>query len=58
VTAYRIGRALQVIGMAFLPVALYVGLLEGEVRREVSLLFAGAVMFVVGWIFAQSRGSR
>ena len=50
--AYRVGRALQMIGMAFLPVALYVGLVKGDVRREVSLLFVGGLVFVVGWMIA------
>lgn len=54
-TAYRLGRALQMIGMAFLPVALYVGLVGGDSRREVSLLFIGAAVFVIGWLIAQKK---
>jgi hypothetical protein len=53
--SYRIGRALQVLGMAFLPVALYMGLIRDDVRREVTLLFAGGAIFFLGWILAQRR---
>jgi hypothetical protein len=52
---YRLGRALQMIGMAMLPVALYVGLIRNEVRREVMLLAIGGAIFVIGWLVAQKR---
>ena len=49
-------RALQLIGMAMLPVALYVGLFKDDVRREVMLLFIGAAIFFLGWTLGQKRG--
>ena len=53
--SYRLGRALQVIGMSCLPVALYLGLVREEVRREVTLLFIGGAVFFLGWILSQRR---
>lgn len=53
---YRLGRALQLIGMSMLPVALYVGLVQDQVRREVTLLGIGGALFALGWILAQRKG--
>lgn len=47
------GRALQMIGMAILPVALYIGTVRGEVRTEVKLLFIGGAVFVIGWLLGR-----
>ncbi|HUF16416.1 MAG TPA: hypothetical protein VMS12_00065 [Thermoanaerobaculia bacterium] len=49
-------KALQLIGMSILPVALYVGLIKDDVRREVMLLFIGAALFFLGWTLSQKRG--
>jgi len=43
-----LARALQLIGMAILPVALYIGMVKDEVRTEVQLLFIGAAFFLIG----------
>ena len=51
-----LARALQLIGMAILPVALYVGLFKDDVRREVMLLFIGGAIFFLGWTLGQKRG--
>lgn len=49
-------KALQLIGMSILPVALYVGLIKDDVRREVMLLFIGGALFFLGWTLGQKRG--
>jgi len=43
-----LARALQLVGMAILPAALYIGLVNDDVRTEVQLLFVGAAFFLVG----------
>ncbi|HVT43909.1 MAG TPA: hypothetical protein VMT00_05915 [Thermoanaerobaculia bacterium] len=54
--AAHLGRALQLIGMAILPIALYTGLVKDDVRTEVKLLFAGAIVFFIGWLIARRSG--
>ena len=48
-----IGRICQFIGMAILPVGLYVGMVRGDVRTEVKLLAIGGCVFLVGWLLAK-----
>lgn len=48
-------KALQLIGMSILPVALYIGLVKDEVRLEVMLLFIGGALFFLGWTLGQKR---
>lgn len=50
-----IGRTLQIIGMIILPIALYIGLAHGEVRREVGLLAVGGFVYLLGWIIGRER---
>jgi hypothetical protein len=52
---YYLGRGLQMLGMANLVVALFVGLTEEQgMGPEMLLLGIGAVLFTVGW-FLQGR---
>jgi len=51
-----ISKGLQLIGMAMLPVALYVGLIRDDVRKEVMLLAIGGAVFFLGWTLGQKRG--
>ena len=53
---YYLSRGLQLIGMSILPVALYVGLVKDDVRREVMLLAIGGAFFFLGWTLGQKRG--
>lgn len=53
---YYLGRGLQVLGMANLMVALYVGMSEEHgMGPELLLLGIGALLFLMGW-FLQRRG--
>lgn len=49
-------RGLQLVGMSILPVALYIGLMKDDVRKEVMLLFIGGALFFLGWTLGQKRG--
>ena len=51
-----LSRGLQLIGMSILPVALYVGLIRDDVRKEVMLFFIGGALFFLGWTLGQKRG--
>lgn len=48
-------KALQLIGMSILPVALYVGLIQDDFRREVMLLSIGGALFFLGWTLGRKR---
>ena len=48
-----VGRVCQLIGLAILPIGLYMGLVRGEVRSEVKLLAIGGCVFLVGWLLAK-----
>lgn len=50
-----LGRALQLVGMAILPIALYVGLVRDQIALEVRLLAIGGVIYLVGWWIARER---
>ncbi len=49
-------KALQLIGMSILPIALYVGLVKDDFRQEVMLLAIGGALFFLGWTLGQKRG--
>ena len=48
-----IGRLLQLVGLIMLPYALMTGLFRDNIALEVRLLFAGGVIFLVGWLLAR-----
>jgi len=57
---HTLGRYLQGLGLALLPLALYLGLAYGERRGamtlELSLLGAGAAVFLLGrWVERRAR---
>lgn len=52
---YQTARTLQFLGLAVTGAAFFVGVLEGNVRRELALLAVGAALFLGGrWL----QGSR
>ena len=50
-----IGRLLQLSGMILLPIGLMYGLVGGDIRTEVRLLFIGGFVYLLGWIIARKR---
>lgn len=52
---YAVARALQFVGLVVTGLALFAGVLGGNVRREIALLALGAALFFGGrWL--QGRG--
>lgn len=49
------GKVLQMAGLVLLPIALWIGLVEGRVRTEVALLAVGSVLFLAGWLLTRER---
>jgi len=48
---YAISRAFQFTGLIVTGVAFFVGVLAGNVRREIALLAVGAALFFAGrWL--------
>ena len=45
-----IGRGLQIVGMTFVGVGLFVGLFRNDLRYEERMFFAGIIVFFVGWL--------
>lgn len=54
--AFYLGKIFQVAGLGLAAIALYAGLVEESMSRELGLLMAGAVCFLVGRLI-ESRGS-
>ncbi|HEY5609622.1 MAG TPA: hypothetical protein VIL97_00330 [Thermoanaerobaculia bacterium] len=48
-----VGRLFQIVGMIILPIGLYVGMVQNDVRMEVKLLALGGGVFVAGWLMAR-----
>ncbi|HXI11358.1 MAG TPA: hypothetical protein VNM92_01765 [Thermoanaerobaculia bacterium] len=48
-----IGRLFQLAGMIILPIGLYIGLVQDNVRLEVRLLAIGGFLFLLGWIMSR-----
>jgi hypothetical protein len=51
--AVLIGRVCQLVGMAILPIGLYIGMFRGDVRTEVKLLAIGGCVYLIGWLLAK-----
>jgi hypothetical protein len=49
------GRFFQLIGMILLPIALMIGLGNGNVQLETRMLFIGIGFFFAGWLMARQR---
>lgn len=52
-----LGRILQLAGMIILPIALYIGLVQNDVRAEVRYLAIGGFLYLLGWILARKPES-
>ncbi len=50
-----LGRGLQLVGMAVLPIGLYIGMVRGDVRAEVRLLAIGGVLYLLGWLLSRKE---
>ena len=50
-----IGRGLQLVGMAVLPVGLYIGMVRGDIQTEVRLLTIGGILYLVGWLISKKE---
>lgn len=52
---YFLARGLQFAGLVVTGVAFFDGVLGGNVRREIALLAAGAVLFFAGRLLQRKR---
>ncbi len=50
---FSIGRALQLVGIVLVGVGLAVGLVKDDLRYEERMFFAGAGVFVAGWLLVR-----
>ena len=50
---FAIGRGLQLVGLTLVGLGLVVGLLRSDLRYEERMFFAGAVVFVAGWLLVR-----
>lgn len=50
---FAIGRGLQLVGLVLVGTGLAVGLVNGDLRYEERMLFAGGAVFFVGWLCAR-----
>ena len=51
--AVLFGRFLQLVAMLILPIALLIGMVQGNIALEVRLLWIGGALFVIGWLIAR-----
>ena len=52
---YWAGRAVQFLGLVIAGAAFFVGVLDSDSRRELSLLAIGAAIFFGGWMLQRGR---
>jgi hypothetical protein len=52
-----IGRILQLLGMVLVIYALFVGAILRSMQGELTYLFAGIAVFVLGWLVGSARRS-
>ncbi len=55
---FAFGRGLQLVGIALVGVGLAVGLLRDDLRYEERMFFAGAAVFLVGWLLVRPFRAR
>ncbi len=55
---WLLGRTLQFLALVQVGYALYLGLSTGDSRREVTILSAGAVEFLVGYFLTRVTGHK
>ena len=56
-TMATIGRILQLLGMVLVIYALFVGAILRSMQGELTYLFAGIAVFVLGWLVGSARRS-
>ena len=52
---YLAGRAVQLLGLVVAGAAFFVGVLDADSRRELTLLAIGAAIFFGGWMLQRGR---
>ncbi len=50
---FAAGRALQLVGLALVGVGLAIGLVRDDLRYEERMFFAGAAVFLLGWLLVR-----
>jgi hypothetical protein len=56
---YRLGRALQLIGLILLPVAMAGNVANDlDLRQMLTLAGAGIAVFALGWLLQQAGGTK
>ncbi len=50
---FAIGRGFQVVGLGLVGTGFAVGLFGDDLRYEERMLFAGVLVFVVGWLLVK-----
>lgn len=55
---FSLGRALQLVGIVLVGVGLVIGLVRDDLRYEERMFFAGAGVFVVGWLLVRPFRAR
>jgi hypothetical protein len=52
---YAAGRAVQFLGLVVAGAAFFVGVIDSDSRRELTLLAIGAAIFFGGWMLQRGR---
>lgn len=50
---FALGRALQLVGIALVGVGLAIGLVRDDLKYEERMFFAGAGVFLAGWLLVR-----
>lgn len=53
-----LARALQLVGLLEVGYGLFIGLFEGDIRRELWFTALGGAIFLVGWLIQKRLGGR
>jgi hypothetical protein len=55
---FAVGRAFQLMGLLLVGAGLAVGVMNGDLRYEERMLFAGLAVFAVGWLLLRPFKNR